>query len=157
RLRAEAALLDTLHARDVEGVARPLALEENGGAPVLVLEDAGPRNLRGWLQHTPLSVPVFLDMATELANVLAAVPRQNVVPPDINPGNVVVGVDRRLTLIDFGLAIRGVGSARRGATGPIEVAGTLAYIAPEQTGRVDRPVDHRADLYSLGATFYEML
>ena len=123
--------------------------------PTLVLEDAGPHNLSERLRHRALPTDLFLDMAIHLAEIVASLHQQRVIHRDINPSNVVVGADgRSLTLVDFGLATHVVAMARPTSAG--ELAGTLPYVAPEQTGRVDRAMDHRADLYSLGATLYEM-
>jgi serine/threonine protein kinase len=156
KLRKEYAMLRELFAQDVPNLARPLALEDTGELPALVLEDAGPQDLAQWLRHRPLGIDTFLDLAIRLTEIVASLHRQNVIHGDINPANVVVSADgQRLTLVDFGLAPHVVGlCADRSA---LELAGTLPYIAPEQTGRMDRLVDHRADLYSLGATLYEML
>ena len=156
RLRREHDILRLLAAGAVAHVARAVALEEVDGAPVLVLEDAGPRNLGERLNRRALPMELFLDMTIQLAQIVADLHRHQVIHRDINPSNLVVGADgRSLTLIDFGLATHVVAVAQAAAAG--ELAGTLPYLAPEQTGRVDRPLDHRADLYALGATLYEML
>ncbi|WNG59931.1 protein kinase [Archangium gephyra] len=136
---------------DVPGVVRPLRLLEVTGDLALVLEDAGPFDLEQRLGQKPLELGSFLELAIQAADIALHLHQRNVIHRDINPSNLVVRPDTwRLTLIDFGTATR--------ATGLVGASeGTLAYIAPEQTGRMNRLVDHRADLYSLGATFYEML
>jgi predicted ATPase/signal transduction histidine kinase len=153
QLQHEHAMLSEL--RYAPNLARPLALESGGDSPVLVLEDAGPHDLSAWLRrHGPLDIDTFFDFAISLSEIVAGLHGEGVIHRDINPSNVVVSANgKRLTLIDFGLATHVIGFAQ--ATG--QFAGTLPYIAPEQTGRMDLLVDHRADLYSLGATFYEML
>jgi predicted ATPase/signal transduction histidine kinase len=139
-----------------EGVVRELGLEEVEGRPTLILEDAGPDTLKSWLQGRRLSPPRFLATARQIARALQTVHRQRLLHRDVNPSNIVVdATGSRFTLVDFGLA------TPWSATGadPLssEIGGTLQYMAPEQTGRMDRGVDYRTDLYSLGATFYEML
>jgi predicted ATPase/signal transduction histidine kinase len=156
RLRSEYLLLASLADSGVRNIPRPLAFDDAGPQPTLILEDAGPHNLAERLQHKPLPVGPFLDLAIQLAEIAESLHARRVVHGDINPSNVVLASDGgRLTLIDFGLASQ-VAEAEGRATGG-ELAGTLHYLAPEQTGRLSRPVDPRSDLYALGCTFYEML
>ncbi|NMO13806.1 AAA family ATPase [Pyxidicoccus fallax] len=156
-LRHEYTLLRSLQG-EVPGVSRALALEEDAaGLPSLVLEDAGPRNLQEWLGRRPVSMDAFLELALQLTGIIASLHQQHVIHRDINPTNLVMGDgSRHVTLVDFDLATR-VAGLSPGASMPNELQWTLPYVAPEQTGRMSRPVDHRADLYSLGATFYELL
>ncbi|MCP3098469.1 AAA family ATPase [Myxococcus sp. K15C18031901] len=143
--------------RDVPGIERTVALEDVAGLPALVLEDAGPCDLQEWLRRGPLDVDVFLELAVDVAGSLGALHRHRVIHRDLSPANLAVAPGgRRLVMIDFDLATRMPGLAQdAGVPGGFE--GTLRYIAPEQTGRLQRLVDHRADLYALGASFYEML
>jgi predicted ATPase/signal transduction histidine kinase len=136
---------------EVPGVVRPIKLEEVAGVPALVLEDAGPFDLEHHLGQKPLEIELFLKLAIQVVGIVQDLHQRNVIHRDINPSNIVVRPDTwTLTLIDFGTATK--------ATGVVGASeGTLSYIAPEQTGRMNRPVDHRADLYSIGATLYELL
>jgi PAS domain S-box-containing protein len=143
-----------LRGLDIAGVARPLGLEEGDSGPVLVLEDAGPQNLSELLDGKPLDTPRFLDLAIAMARTLAEVHRRGVIHRDVCPMNFVVG--EHPTLVDFETATAAP-AFTQAPDPPGELKGTLAYIAPEQTGRMNRGVDRRADLYALGATFYEML
>ncbi|GIF38262.1 diguanylate cyclase domain-containing protein [Actinoplanes xinjiangensis] len=122
------------------------ALGESG---VLELVDTGSRTLADL--EMPWATGVLLDLSLALAEVLAAIHRCGVVHRDVSPANVLVDtVTNRPTMIDFELA------TLPGASGGEGLVGTLPYLAPEQTGRTGRPVDHRSDLYSLGATLYEL-
>jgi diguanylate cyclase (GGDEF)-like protein len=112
---------------------------------------------------TPLPVAFLLDLAIGLAGTLAAVHRHGVVHRDVSPANVLVPIvdgepapHAQPILIDFELATT-VAVELATPAGPVAdvLAGTLAYLAPEQTGRTGRPVDHRADLYAFGAVLYE--
>ncbi len=142
---------EMLRGLDLPGVVKPLELEEVAGVLALVLEDAGPLDLEQRLEQAPLETGLFLELATQLVDIVCNLHQRSVIHRDINPSNIVVRPDtHRLTLIDFGTATKAAGLV--GAS-----EGTLSYIAPEQTGRMNRLVDHRADLYALGATFYEML
>ena len=120
----------------------------------LVERDAG-EPLVTRLADGPLPIPELLDVAVQLTTVLAAVHRRGVVHKDVNPANVVVAPTGRLVLIDFELATT-FAEQRPGFTHHREIAGTLAYLSPEQTGRTGWTVDQRADLYALGATLYEL-
>ena len=103
------------------------------------------------LGQEPLETGLFLELAIQIASIVRSLHQRSVIHRDINPSNLVLQPGTgQLTLIDFGTATKAVGLVG-------ESEGTLPYIAPEQTGRMNRLVDHRADLYALGATFYEML
>lgn len=149
RIRRETAALDRL--AEVPGVVR---VAEHGTGTSVVLEDLGGPTLGDVL---PLDVPTALRYALELARTLARVHEHGVVHRDITPANVVLsGPGPTPVLIDFECA--GTAAEERpGFTHHREMVGTLAYLAPEQTGRTGHPVDHRADLYALGATLYEMI
>ena len=90
-----------------------------------------------------------------LARAVAGMHRAGVLHRDITPANIVVSGDGAPCLVDFALATS-LAEIRPGFTHHAEIAGTLAYLAPEATGRTARPVDQRADLYALGAVLYEL-
>ena len=99
----------------------------------------------------------FLRVAIELAAALGHLHARGIVHRDIKPANVVVDIPKgKVWLSGFGIASR-LPRERRPAEPPEVIAGTLAYMAPEQTGRMNRSVDSRSDLYSYGITLYEML
>ncbi|WP_224368741.1 trifunctional serine/threonine-protein kinase/ATP-binding protein/sensor histidine kinase [Hyalangium versicolor] len=142
-----------------DGIIRTLGLEEFPGDRVaLVLEDFGGSSLHHLLQEIgPLDVETFLEFALQITGALGHVHRQGVIHKDIKPHNLIVSPDtRQVKLADFSLS---VAIAMEPATpdNPAHLMGTLAYMAPEQTGRMNRGVDYRADFYALGATFFEML
>ncbi len=139
------------------GVIEALGLEEHDGSPVLVLADDGAASLDGLLGRGALRLEETLHIGRELATTLARVHLARVVHKDVNPSNILVSPDgRSVTLIDFGIASR---VSRERATGASAetLEGTLAYLAPEQSGRMNRSVDARSDLYALGVTLYELL
>ncbi|HUR73468.1 MAG TPA: AAA family ATPase [Sporichthya sp.] len=142
---------------DVDGVVRPRAVEYFGHRIGLVMEDFGGTSLQSIIPAGGMGVDNFLRVAAPLAAALCQVHAAEVVHRDLNPSNVVVDPElRTVKIIDFGIATRLNRSTSSGNVGE-RSGGTLAYMAPEQTGRLNRALDHRADLYSLGATFYEML
>ncbi len=146
-----------LRAFEVPGVIRALGLEELDRKPVLVLEAWGDTSLARVLDQGPLPLGVALRLGAALSRSLGEVHRRGLLHRDIKPHNVLVDAERTHTcLIDFGLATWWTPqlAAQRS---PEAVSGTLAYMAPEQTGRMNRAPDARADLYALGATLYQML
>lgn len=138
-----------------EWAARPLALVDHDGRPMLVLEDPGGDPLDLALTR-PLELTRFLRLAIGATLALAQAHRRGFVHKDIKPANLIVDAAGKVRLTGFGVASRLPRELQM--PGPPEaIAGTLAYMAPEQTGRMNRSVDTRSDLYSLGVTFYEML
>ena len=149
RLEHERAMLKRL--RGVRGVAQLLDAPQFPGS--IVMADAGETNLAD--RAKPLAVDELLELAVELARAVAGTHHCGVMHRDITPANVVVSVDGVPTLVDFALATS-LAETRPEFTHHSQIVGTLAYLAPEQTGRTGRSVDQRADLYALGATLYEL-
>jgi diguanylate cyclase (GGDEF)-like protein len=151
RTRNERRVLERL--AGIDGVPG-LAAASPAGATIALADHDGVR-LTDALPP-PLAAPALLDLATRLTLIVAAIHRRGVVHKDINPGNILIcGAERRPLLTDFDLATT-FAEDRPAFVHHREIAGTLAYIAPEQTGRTGRGVDYRADLYALGATLYEL-
>jgi len=135
---------------------RPLQLLREHGHVMLVLEDPGGRPLEELL-GAPMEINRFLLLAINISVVLAKVHRQGLVHKDINPANILVDeLTGDVRLSGFGMASRLL-RERQSSNPPEIIAGTLAYMAPEQTGRMNRSIDSRSDLYALGVTFYRML
>src|SRR3954454_17641634 len=148
RLRREAALLERV--RGVDGVAQLVNRPRYSDS--IVLADAGTTRLADLA--TPLAVDELPGLAAALAGAVAGVHARGVLHRDIAPANIVLSADGGPTLVDFALAAL-VAELRPQFSRPAEIVGTLAYLAPEATGRTGRPVDRRADLYALGAVLYE--
>lgn len=125
--------------------------------PTLVMENCGGKSLAALLLEQRLSVREVINIAVAITSGLDRLHANNVIHKDINPANLVYNrATRQLKIIDLGIA-----TAFRSSVVKIEpggsMEGTLAYIAPEQTGRVNRSIDYRTDFYALGATLYELL
>jgi predicted ATPase/signal transduction histidine kinase len=134
----------------------PLALARDNGETVLVLEDRGGEPLSLLLRHR-LELTQFLRIAIGLAAALGRLHKHGLIHKDIKPANVMVDLtSSRVWLTGFGIA-SDLPRERQAPEPPENIAGTLAYMAPEQTGRMNRSIDSRSDLYSLGVTLYEML
>ncbi|MFL5346131.1 MAG: AAA family ATPase [Hyalangium sp.] len=161
-LPAELAALEREHEigrmLEVEGLVRHLALVPHGRSCTLVLEDFGASSLADYLAtHGPLEVRRFLDVARALTRALEALHRHEIIHKDICPANVFYNPrSGQVKLGNLGLASV-LTRERQEFRNPALIEGTLAYISPEQTGRMNRAIDHRADLYALGATFYHLL
>ncbi len=141
---------------DPAWVARPIAIERHWDRTVLVLEDPGGVPLDQLLGQ-PLEVAFSLRLAIGLSRAIDHSHQRGVVHKDIKPANVLVNrVTGQCWLTGFGIASR-LPRERQAPEPPEFVAGTLAYMAPEQTGRMNRSIDSRSDLYSLGVTLYEVL
>ena len=153
RLEHEYALKSELHA---EWAARPVALTHENGRTTLVLEDPGGTPLDQLLGR-PLDVSHFLSIAIPLLGALRHVHERGLIHKDIKPANILVNsATGAVKLTGFGIASR-LARERQAPEPPETIAGTLAYMAPEQTGRMNRSVNSRSDLYALGVTFYELL
>ncbi len=149
RARHEAAMLERLL-----GVAGVAQLEQTPRYPgSVVLEDAGEASLAGMAK--PLPADKLVGFGLGLARAVAGMHERGVIHRDITPANIVVADDGIACLVDFALASSSA-EIRPEFTHHAEITGTLAYLAPEATGRTGRPVDQRADLYALGATLYEL-
>src|ERR1700682_704902 len=153
RLEHEYALKAEL---DPEWAARPVALTHYNDRMTLVLEDPGGAPLYRLLGR-PLEVSHVLRIAIPLAGALRGVHARGLIHKDIKPANILVDTaSGGVWLTGFGITSR-LPRERQAPAPPEVIAGTLAYMAPEQTGRMNRSVDSRSDLYALGVTFYEML
>jgi len=146
RIRREAATLSTMRH---PGLARIHGLGTTGDLTYLIMEALEGGSLRERLQRGPLSEGQVVSMAGVLAAALVEVHRRGIVHRDIKPENILFDLANNPKLIDFGFAMP------LADQGDGELAGTLLYAAPEQTGVLKRPVDGRSDLYSLGVVLFE--
>src|ERR1700687_1807175 len=153
RLEHEYALKAEL---DADWAARPVARTHDNGRMTLVLEDPGGAPVDRLLGR-PLHVSHFLRIAIPLAGALRRVHERGLIHKDIKPANILVdAASGGVWLTGFGIASR-LPREHQAPAPPEVIAGTLAYMAPEQSGRMNRSADSRSDLYALGVTFYEML
>ncbi|RZT28851.1 ATP-binding protein [Cupriavidus agavae] len=144
------------HALDDSWAIRPLKLVCEGSDPCLFLRDPGGVPL-GSLLGKPMPVETTLRYGLSIATALEGLHAAQLVHRNIKPNNLIVDCDDgRVRLTGFGLASN-LPRERRIPEPPEAIAGTLSYMSPEQTGRMNRSVDSRSDLYALGVTLYEML
>ncbi len=135
---------------------RPVALSQHKGQPMLVFEDPGGEPLNRLIQG-PMEMTQFLGFAVGLATALSRLHKRDLIHKDVKPGNVLVNfATGEVRLMGFGIASR-LAREHQWPDPPEFIAGTLPYMAPEQTGRMNRSIDSRSDLYAFGVTLYEML
>jgi PAS domain S-box-containing protein len=153
RLEHEYALRAEL---DAAWAAQPIELSGHRNRLALLLKDPGGAVLDQLLGQ-PLGITEFLRIGISLAGALRQVHARGLIHKDIKPANILVdAASGGVWLTGFGIASR-LPREHQNPEAPEVIAGTLAYMAPEQTGRMNRSIDARSDLYSLGVTFYQML
>ncbi|MCR9141945.1 MAG: AAA family ATPase [bacterium] len=173
RLRRE---FEIAHPLQGSGIVRYYSVEPYENGVALIMEDFRARSLADLLRLEPLRLERFLELARQCAEGLTQIHAQQVIHKDIKPHNIVVGTvadqpaapatttgaiaqagaGEALKYIDFGISSK-ISRETAGAANPGKLEGTLAYMSPEQTGRMNRAVDYRSDFYSLGVTLFEML
>ncbi|MEG3927167.1 AAA family ATPase [Microcoleus sp. D3_18a_C4] len=139
------------------GVVQVYDLQKYQNSLVIFVEDFGGESLKIWMQQRKFSLKEFLQIAIAATETLGQIHSANIIHKDINPSNIVFNpATGQLKIIDFGISTQ---LTREMPTlkNPNILEGTLAYISPEQTGRMNRSIDYRTDFYSLGVTFYELL
>jgi predicted ATPase/signal transduction histidine kinase len=138
--------------------AQPLALSSHQGRSVLILRDPGGEPLDGVIERSKgqaIDLTRFLRIAIGFASALSQAHRQGLIHKDVKPANALVDESGHVWLTGFGFASR-LARERQSPEAPEFIAGSLPYMAPEQTGRMNRSIDSRSDLYSLGITLYEI-
>ncbi|RCJ15487.1 serine/threonine protein kinase [Nostoc sp. ATCC 43529] len=149
------------HSLNIEGVVKAYSQQDYQRTLIILLEDFGGESLERLRQQQsdfyPMLLSNFLGLAIAITEILGRIHTANIIHKDINPSNIVLNPNTGVVkMIDFGIA------TRFSRTNPTFkslhlLEGTLAYLSPEQTGRMNRMLDYRSDFYSLGATFYELL
>jgi predicted ATPase/signal transduction histidine kinase/CheY-like chemotaxis protein len=154
RYRQEYDIIRSLRA---PGVIQAHGLEKLGNTTFIVLEDFGGNSLNLLFDRQRPTLEQLLDLAIQTAAALDEIHQQGIIHKDINPSNIVWNPrSDQLKLIDFGIST-GLSNEATSLKDPGILEGTLPYISPEQTGRMNRRLDYRTDFYSLGVTLYELL
>ena len=145
------------HNLNIDGVIKAYDLQPYHNTMVMILEDFGGKSLNILPQRYPLDLAKFLPIAIQITEILGQIHHHNIIHKDINPSNIAINPETgQLKIIDFGISTI-LSRENPTLTSPNVLEGTLAYISPEQTGRMNRAIDYRTDFYSLGVTFYELL
>ncbi|MBL0387799.1 AAA family ATPase [Tumebacillus sp. ITR2] len=146
-------------AREIEsvGIVRPIGLEPYRNGYALVLEDVGGDSLQQHLAYQRFDHATFLQVGIRVTEALGRLHQHRIIHKDLKPHNVIANLNTGIVQItDFGIASR-LSTERQELINPDQLEGTLLYMSPEQTGRMNRMIDYRTDIYSLGVTFYELL
>ncbi|QLE57648.1 ATP-binding sensor histidine kinase [Nostoc sp. TCL26-01] len=148
---------------NLEGIVQPLILENYRNGYALVMEDFGGISLKEWIQRHEstegycLGLSEFFHIAIAIAATLEKLHCHRIIHKDIKPANILINpYTQEVRLIDFSIATL-LPREIQFLTNPHVLEGTIAYISPEQTGRMNRGIDYRSDFYSLGVTFFELL
>ncbi|MEG4575136.1 AAA family ATPase [Microcoleus sp. N3A4] len=154
RLRHEYKILKTL---DMTGIVKAHSLEKHNNGLALILEDFGGKSLKNLIAAKHLEISEFLSLAIHLAETLAHLHENKIIHKDIKPQNIIINSKTdQIKIIDFSISTY-LERENQSLSNPNLLEGTLAYMSPEQTGRMNRSIDYRTDFYSLGVTFYEIL
>ncbi len=141
----------------IPGIVQPLSLEPVGSGYGLVMDDCGGVSLGKYIQQQSLALTEVLEIALQIADILHDLIQHRVVHKDIKPSNILIHPEsKQVKLIDFSIASL-LPKETQEIQNPNILEGTLAYLAPEQTGRMNRGIDYRADFYALGVTLYQLL
>ncbi len=142
---------------DLEGIVRPYKLEKYNNSLALVMEDFGGKSLNQSIEFGKIKLLDFMNLAINICGILGALHTKHIIHKDIKPQNIIFNPKSgQLKITDFSIASL-LQSEKQSISSPNLLEGTLAYMSPEQTGRMNRAIDYRTDFYSLGVTFYEML
>lgn len=142
---------------DFDGIIKPCESLDYANGPAVVYEDFGGDSLTLCFKDKNPELKEFFEIAIQFANSLAHIHDKGVIHKDIHPGNVIYNRKTgKLKITDFGLSML-YDKEKQTAINPEGLEGNLNYISPEQTGRTNRFIDYRTDIYSLGATFYHLL
>lgn len=140
-----------------DGIIHAYQMLKADNSPAIVLEDIGGQPLADILKSKKLRMDEFLNLGVRISEIIGNIHKHNIIHKDINPSNIIWNIEKDIVrIIDFGISTelpREITSVKN----PKALEGTLAYISPEQTGRMNRSMDYRTDFYSLGITFYRML
>jgi len=138
-------------------IVQPLTLERYQNGYALVMPDEGALSLLEYWQDSPGNISEFLSIALQLASALHYLSQQRIIHKDIKPSNILIHPETcQVKLIDFSISSL-LPKEQQQLVNPNVLEGTLAYISPEQTGRMNRGIDYRTDFYSLGVSLYELL
>ncbi|MBD2493339.1 ATP-binding sensor histidine kinase [Nostoc sp. FACHB-280] len=142
---------------DFSGIVRPLSLDIYRNGYAFVMEDFGGLSLREYLKNQKLTLQEFLIIALQMCDILHYLYQNRVIHKDIKPANILINPkNHEIKLIDFSIASL-LPKETPTLISPNILEGTLAYLSPEQTGRMNRGIDYRSDFYALGVTFFELL
>ncbi|CAH1219731.1 Adaptive-response sensory-kinase SasA [Paenibacillus allorhizoplanae] len=141
---------------EIPGIVKPRALPKFQNSVALVMEDFEGETLSTYFPLFQQSIEAFLQAAIQLTKIIGEVHQRYIIHKDIKPSNIIMNREKQIMKLgDF--SISSVTRERQEMLDPLLLEGTLSYMSPEQTGRMNRIIDYRTDYYSVGVTFYEMI
>ena len=142
---------------DHPNIIKCYALEKYGNSYALILEDFSGISLSEYTNLQKLDINSFMPIAIAITKALEFLYAKKIIHKDIKPRNILINPQtQEIKLIDFGISSL-LPKETADIKSPNVLSGTLTYMSPEQTGRMNRGIDYRTDFYSLGVTFYELL
>lgn len=142
---------------NLDGVVKAYSLEKYRNTQAMILEDFGGESLKKIISSQKFTILGFLNLAIEISESLGEIHSANIIHKDINPSNIIFNpATSQVKIVDFSIATL-LTKENPAVQNANILEGTLAYMSPEQTGRMNRYLDYRTDFYSLGVTFYELL
>ncbi|KAA1293359.1 hypothetical protein C4X99_02575 [Leptospira interrogans serovar Geyaweera] len=139
-----------------EKMIRAFGMEKIPEGFILILEFVPGQSLKHFSQKRPVNLKDFFKIAIDLAEKLGEIHNKKVIHKDLKPDNIIFNPDENiLRIVDFGISTR-LSKEESSWSNPNRLEGSIHYVSPEQTGRMNRSVDYRSDFYSLGVTFYEL-
>lgn len=155
RFKREYKILNEL-CKNIQGVIKPFDIEEQNGLFIMVLEDIEGKSLEKIISDEKLELDILLKLALRIAEIIGKVHENKIINKDLKPSNIIWNKDKEdVKLIDFDISIKTDKEKREFQNSSI-LEGTLPYISPEQTGRINRSIDYRTDFYSFGVVLYEI-
>ena len=142
---------------DIEGVLKNYDIVSFMNTKIIIMEDFGGISLDKVFKEKKLDLKLFLIIAIKIVSTLGEIHKKHIIHKDIKPQNILLNPDtKEVKIIDFSISTK-LSKEQQEIKNPENLEGTLSYISPEQTGRMNRSIDYRSDFYSLGITFYELL
>lgn len=140
-----------------EGIIKIFSIEKYNRIKILTMEDFKGISINNILLKRKISLEEFLIIAMKTTDALDEIHRKHIIHKDINPSNLIWNAESKsLKIIDFGISTR-LPYEVQALIDPNSIEGSIAYMPPEQTGRINKNIDYRSDYYSLGITLYEII
>ncbi len=148
---------DITKSLNLDGIVKVYKLEKYRNTHAMILEDFGGESLKKIISSQNFTLLGFLNLGIKISESLGEIHSANIIHKDINPSNIIVNpATGQVKIVDFSIATL-LTKENPSVKNANILEGTLAYMSPEQTGRMNRYLDYRTDFYSLGVTFYELL
>jgi serine/threonine protein kinase len=149
--------LDVTRTLNLPGVVKGYSVEKHRNQDILILEDFGGYSIREWISKCSDDLNFFLDIATKVTDILGEIHAHRIIHKDLKPEHILYHPQTHQIKITGFHAASSLPRETPAIASPHKLEGTLVYMPPEQTGRMNRQIDYRADFYALGVTFYELL